>query len=219
MRALPPEEREARKKTCDKAYRDAHRKETHARYIEHRDEVLLCQAQKYAADPEKFRAKARDWYRINREKRRTYLQVHHEERRAKAKVYNDGRRDEIRAYTAANRERHRAWLTEHREQQRLYSAAYRASHSAYFRAAEDRRRGAPFVWTKMDPWPNDCQVCGEPIDPALAYPDPAFGSRGHEPPIAWLLRNPSYDGPLILRPEHYHCNKHKHDHPDWELPT
>jgi hypothetical protein len=168
----------------------------------------------YEADPDKVRTRAREWASRNPEKRRRNRADHREARIAQHRLYNDEHRAEIKAYFEDHPGQHRRWLEDNKEQQRTYSAEYRATHAAYFRDAEDRRRSAP-RYPRMDPWPTDCQICHEPIDQSLKYPDPRFGSRGHEPPIAWLLRNPDYTGPLVLRPEHYACNKRKHDKPDW----
>jgi hypothetical protein len=217
MKALPPDERKARKAARDKAYRIAHRAEQSARYQSHKDEILAQKASEYAADPEKFRARSRAWYQAHRDHCLAYLETHREERRVKKAVYNEAHREEIRAYTAANSGQHRAWLEAHRDEQRVYAATYRATHSEYFKAAECRRREAPFRWRRMEPWPQECQICGGPIDVVLCYPDPGFGSIGHEPPVAWMLRHQDYSGPLVLRPEHFQCNRRKRDRPDWEL--
>lgn len=85
--------------------------------------------------------------------------------------------------------------------------------------ARRRRRETPGTWSRLLPWPAACQVCGLPIDPALAWPNPLSESLGHEPPIFWTGRHPDYDGPRVLRPEHLGCNLAKRDRPDWDLPA
>lgn len=120
----------------------------------------------------------------------------------------------------------RDWEQAHREERTDYHRAWRNAHPESARessiAKANRRREAPFVWLSMDPWPTDCQVCYQPIDPGLRHGpggqrDPMAGVYGHEPPIAWMLRHPDYDGLLVLRPEHWLCNAKKHARPDWEL--
>jgi hypothetical protein len=80
--------------------------------------------------------------------------------------------------------------------------------------ARRRRRETPGTWARLDPWPATCQVCGLPIDPALAWPNPLSESLGHEPPIFWALRHQQDDGPRVLRPEHLACNVAKGVRPD-----
>ena len=80
-----------------------------------------------------------------------------------------------------------------------------------------RRREAPFLWRRVRPWPQDCQVCHLPMDPFLGFPRPMAATLGHEPPVAWMLRHPDYEGPLVIRPEHWSCNNAKSDRPDWEM--
>jgi len=92
------------------------------------------------------------------------------------------------------------------------------------KASQLRRREAPWTWLPVSPWPSVCGVCGLPIDPSLTHGREAYGGRkhpqgetiGHEPPIAWMAAHPEYDGPLLLRPEHWACNAAKGDRPDWE---
>jgi hypothetical protein len=83
--------------------------------------------------------------------------------------------------------------------------------------ARRRRRETPGTWARLDPWPATCQVCGQGIDHALAWPNPFSESLGHEPPISWALGHPEYDGPLVLRPEHLACNVAKGARPDSSL--
>jgi hypothetical protein len=82
-----------------------------------------------------------------------------------------------------------------------------------------KRRKGPYVWVPTGA--DACALCGEPIDPARKHgwgrADPLGATLGHEPPIAWLALHPEYDGPLVLRPEHWCCNMAKGTRPDWEL--
>jgi hypothetical protein len=77
-------------------------------------------------------------------------------------------------------------------------------------------------YARMDPWPTDCQCCHEEIDSTLRHTQRTRERKalsiGHEPPIAWARDHPEYRGPYILRPEHFWCNLHKTNRPDWEMP-
>ena len=96
----------------------------------------------------------------------------------------------------------------------------------YSRSNKRLRRGRHYE--PMNPWPTECQaaVCLMPsraIDPGQRHRpgpgrNPLGESDGHEPPLAWARQHPEYDGPFVLRPEHWACNSHKHDRPDWEVP-
>jgi uncharacterized membrane protein YkoI len=94
--------------------------------------------------------------------------------------------------------------------------AYRQTPVAkeLMKACALRRREAPFAWARVSPWPTDCMICGLPFEGS--WPDARSETIGHEPPVAWMLRHPEYDGTLILRPEHASCNIRKSDKPDWE---
>lgn len=76
------------------------------------------------------------------------------------------------------------------------------------KASRRRRKEAEIgrTWERMDPWPEACQACGKPIDGTLSYPDPMSESEDHAPSIAWVRKEPSYSGPLALRPVHLMCN-------------
>ena len=108
-------------------------------------------------------------------------------------------------WSVANRGRRQAWRHSNRE--RL---------SEYFRGRREALAGLP-PYPRMDPWPTDCQVCGEAIDLTLVYPNPLAETDGHEPPIRWAAKHPDYDGCYVLRPEHSRCNKRKGARPDWEI--
>lgn len=109
--------------------------------------------------------------------------------------------------------RHGSYLGGNPDNRRAYYEAYR------------RHREAPFAYERADPWPTDCGLCGRPIDPSEVHGpgrgrhNPLAETLGHEPPIGWLAANPSYNGPLVIRPEHWSCNSAKRDKPDWMLQT
>jgi hypothetical protein len=96
---------------------------------------------------------------------------------------------------------------------RLVSESKRRTGYRAAKACARRRREAPFTWTRMEPWPETCQS-------PLVGMTPCAGpiQEGHEPPVSWMLRNPDYAGPLLLRPE---CKQHneveKRSTPDWLL--
>ena len=98
---------------------------------------------------------------------------------------------------------------------------FRERHPERVEDQRRKRRETPFVYHRMDPWPSECQHCGEPIDHGRKHGhfrhDPLAESLGHEPPLAWAARHPEYTGPYVLRPEHWACNAHKRARPDWEL--
>ena len=86
---------------------------------------------------------------------------------------------------------------------------------AYYKNFARHRKEAPFTWQRVSPWPTDCMICGLSFEGA--YPDSRSETIGHEPPIAWMLRHPDYEGDLVLRPEHLSCNVRKQARPDWEI--
>jgi hypothetical protein len=109
----------------------------------------------------------------------------------------------------------RAHRVAHPEVIRLWRAHNREAQSEYFRGRREALAGLP-SYPKMDPWPAECQVCGDPLE-SVAFPSPMSESFGHEPPIRWAERHPEYNGSFVLRPEHLVCNQRKHDRPDWEI--
>jgi hypothetical protein len=141
-----------------------------------------------------------------------------------AAAYDRAHREEIAARNAArysaNPEAMRAASiashAAHPEVRQLWRARHREEQSEYFRGRREALAGLS-PYPRMEPWPTDCQCCGEPIDPALSFPNALSESFGHEPPIRWAERHPEYDGPFALRPEHLVCNQRKNDRPDWEL--
>jgi hypothetical protein len=181
----------------------------------HRAERAAYMRARRAADPEHFREVHRAWADAHHEERRIYMNKwyaeHREERRAYTKALYQ--RPEIRE---KDRAAHRAYHHAHKAERAAYSREYRRSHHDEILARNRARREVPWVWARISPWPSECQVCGLWIDPAWKGRTPLAGTVGHEPPIAWMVRHPEYDGPLVLRPEHWSCNLAKNDRPDWE---
>lgn len=155
---------------------------------------------------------------------RAFYAGHREQTLTRKAAYDAGHREASRIYARvwywSHREEHRVrkaiYNAAHTKERREYQQAWESAHPGNNQARHRRRREAPFVWLRMDPWPTDCQFCGNPIDPRLSHPSRLAGTTGHEPPIAWMLRHPGYDGNLVLRPEHWGCNIRKRDRPDWE---
>jgi hypothetical protein len=87
------------------------------------------------------------------------------------------------------------------------------------RARMGMRKELSGRYVRMDPWPTDCQVCHKPIDPSRSHSldrkDHLGSTIGHEPPMAWTRDHPEYEGPYVLRPEHWICNVLKGARPDW----
>src|ERR1035437_2108609 len=208
---------------------------------------LGCAAEKARrqSDPEAARAaaRARRWADIekSRERERTYSRDtfyprkklsdpeffqrrgrkdyarHSEARLATARDYRARDPEKWRAYNRATRaedpERHRKYGRDEwaKNPEKYREGARRKAHIRRIRLA-----GVP-PYTRIDPWPTECQCSHEAIDLSLSRRDPMGETIGHEPPICWLERHPEYDGPRIERPEHLSCNMHKHQKPDWEL--
>lgn len=168
-----------------KAYRKAHKAERRALDALRRAEHLASRRQWKAKHRKELAAAARAWRAANLE-----------ESRAREAAYRAAHRKE-RAAAA------QAYTAEHREERR-----------AYVREWIRRRREVPFTWSRVEPWPTDCMICGLPFEGS--WPEPRSQTIGHEPPVAWMLRHPEYDGPLILRPEHWGCNARKGSRPDWD---
>jgi hypothetical protein len=131
------------------------------------------------------------------------------------------KREEEIAHPGRHAERERARRARDPEAYNASVRERRRAHPAREKAAVARRRESLAKtprYVRLNPWPSDCQVCNDPIDPALRHPDPLSATLGHEPPIAWLSHHPAeYEGDYWLRPEHLSCNRTKNSRPDWEL--
>ncbi len=139
---------------------------------------------------------------------KAYQKAYRQRPEAKAKEQARNQTPERRAYskshdlTPGRKAQHKAWQAS-------------PAGKAWFKAQARSRREAPFTWSRVNPWPTDCVICGLAFEGA--YPDARSESLGHEPPIVWMLRQPEYSGALVLRPEHFACNVRKSDNPDWEI--
>lgn len=141
---------------------------------EYRKQVLRSSAARYSADPEPTKARSR-----------RYTAAHRDDPEFKAKgkakrarpSYQEEQRARHTAWRVANWDRWtaglRAWATANPDKVHAYSAERRA-----------RRKGAPVVEKvdsrvvfERDGW--ICQLCGEPVDQMLAYPDPMSRSVDH----------------------------------------
>ena len=157
------------------------------------------------------------------EKYRRYVERHPGAEAARARARHAAGRDaDIRtrfaeAHPGYDAERNRVARLANPERFKLAERRWRKSHPAAVRAKVQRRRGLPWVWLHVDPWPLDCQICGDTLDPGLRFPHPLAETLGHEPPVAWMRLHPDHSGSLVLRPEHWSCNLRKFDKPDWEL--
>lgn len=158
------------------------------------------------------------------ERYRTHYASNQEKCLAYASVYRDANREQTRVWArqwaAGHKEEKRisrsAYNAAHREERKEYWAWWSANHQESIKGRKRARREAPFSWSPLEPWPNACQICFAGFPPDAKYPADMVETIGHEPPVAWMLEHPDYDGPLILRPEHWACNIRKHAHPDWE---
>lgn len=122
--------------------------------------------------------------------------------------------------------RNQAYTLENRDELLAYRKRYQASHPGYNRESTRRRRGQ-MAKVRHEPYKDDdvyerdrwiCQLCHEPIDPALVYPHPDSGVIDHIHPI-------SKYGPDTLnnvQQAHGRCNNAKHNahlspFADWEV--
>jgi hypothetical protein len=127
--------------------------------------------------------------------------------RAKARKQTPAYKAKAKAYDKAYNQtpERKAWLKLH-----CQTLEWKAQRESIKR----KRRETTFTWSRVDPWPTDCMICGLPFEGS--WPEGRSETIGHEPPIAWMLRHPEYDGALVLRPEHSSCNLKKSAKPDWE---
>ena len=119
----------------------------------------------------------------------------------------EGARAASRRYAVSHPEVNRASV-------RRYALRHPEQVRERVRTAKHLRRETPFAWTRLAPWPSGCGICGRPFEGS--FPSPLAETLGHEPPIAWMRAHPEYDGPLLIRPEHWACNIRKGARPDWE---
>ena len=192
--------------------REAQREYWRAYYAAHR-ERRLEQSKAYAAKPEaraRISACSRTWAVANREKSNAACRRWDERNRDKRAAH---RRETLEQRTEYNR----GWIAQHPGYAANRRAANpeKANEGNRIRREAKLRIGRPYV--KMEPWPDECQICGEPVDLFAPRRSPLGCTVGHEPPLAWIIKNLDYLGLLVLRPEHFSCNSRKRARPDWDL--
>lgn len=164
------------------------------RYREsHRDELAVRKHEWYEATKEAKRARKKAvyeaWYATNAEKDRASGRAWY--------AANKGRRSITqRAWYLANRERLAAKRSEYRESNRERLAAdnrayYAANRESCYRRVNKRRArklgNGVEDYDRNDIFERDdwiCQICGEPVDPQLVWPDMMRKSIDHIIPIA-----------------------------------
>ena len=155
------------------------------------------------ADPERVRERKRRWVRTNREKvaaqRKAWRQKNresYERELARAREWRSSNADRMKEYLTR-------WLVEHPEAMSEHSAKRRAAKYGVGYQRVDFR-----LICKRDNW--TCQLCGEPVDRTLKYPDPLSKSRDHIVPLA----RGGIHAPHNVQLAHLRCNVKKHDRLD-----
>lgn len=156
---------------------------------------------------EAARRRASRWYHANRHDPDWYARRRQQGRRAYAR-WADANPDAVKA----NMDR---WRAENAEAIREYEREYRQENADLLRAKNQRRRARlvdAFV-ADVDPeaiWDRDggiCQLCHEPIDVDLAWPDPMSRTLDH---IVALVNGGTHE-PDNVQLAHARCNSRKGD--------
>lgn len=139
------------------------------------------------------------------------------------RAYGAANRERIAQRTAAWREANRDAILERKraryradpEAHRAANSAYRLAHPEVFRAKSRRRRavlaGVPrepydeLAIFERDGW--ECQLCHQPVDPQLRWPNPRAASIDHRIPIT--AGGP--DVPANVQLAHSGCNSGKRE--------
>ena len=174
----------------------------------HRNDCKVC-----------HKAAKKAYNEANREKRAAYFKAYYEanreKRKARDKAYHEANREERNAYYKAYREANREKL---RAANKAYYAEKWANDPAYRTAATHRTnlRRTRLKGVVQEPYNREaiferdnwtCQLCQEPIDSELQYPDPGFASIDHIIPIS--LRGD--DTPDNVQAAHLGCNWSKNN--------
>lgn len=151
----------------------------------------------YAANPEKYRQRRRDWYAADPEKARAavreYRQRSPEAAKASQKKYKAANKDKIKVAE-------RAWVEKNRETVLARNRQKRAQ----------KRNAVSEPYTKDDilqRWGSDCHICGEPIDFTASRRRGKGLQLDHVIPL-------SKGGPDTIsnvKPAHAFCNTSKKD--------
>ena len=157
-------------------------------------------AAKYAAYPEREQARLTAWRQANPERHRaamaTYREAHRVESRARARAWGAAHPGRVRA-------RVDAWHAGNPDRSRLLNrkaAAKRRARkigSAVVEAVDITVLGERDNWT--------CGICGHPVNPATAWPDPASASHDH----VIALANGGDHSYANAQLAHLRCNRQK----------
>ena len=154
------------------------------------------------ASPEKVAASNRAYYQENREEiaawEKAYREANREKVAARKKAYREANRDEI----AARRKAYHAerWANDPEYRAQYAAAATRRKRLLASAVQEPYTRESIF---ERDNW--TCQLCQEPIDPELRFPDSGFASIDHIIPISLG----GDDTPANVQAAHFGCNSAK----------
>ena len=178
----------------------------------------------YEANREKVAARQKAYNEANREEIAAYLKAYREANReevaAQRKAYREANSEMVsaaqKAYYEANRERIRASVNASRTERYATDPEYRAK-----RDAANTRRQRLLEGAKSEPYLREdiferddwtCQLCQEPIDPELKWPDSGFASIDHIVPLSLG----GDDTPANVQAAHLSCNISKHNRVELE---
>ena len=156
----------------------------------------------YEANREKLAASDKAYYEANRERINAQKKAHYEANRERIIA-------ERKAYSEANREGISAWKKAHHAEKWANDPEYRARYYA-----NTRRRQRLLASAIQEPYSREdiferdnwtCQLCQEPIVPALKWPDRWAASIDHVTPIS----HGGDDTPANVQAAHLTCNQSK----------
>ena len=189
-----------------KAYYEANREKVlateKARYEANREEILAEKKAYREANREEIAARKKAYREVSREKvaaaNKAYYEANREKLKAESRAYREANRDEIAA-------RKKAYHAEKWANDPEYRARYAAAWTRRDRMLDSAVQ-EPYLREEIferDNW--TCQLCQEPIDPELKWPESGFASIDHIVPISLG----GDDTPDNVQAAHLSCNQGK----------
>ncbi len=182
-------------RACRKAYNRQHRQNNSDRLHAQKKAYYETHKEQYAAYGRYWNAAHVEQRRYNERKNRL-AHLERERARGREKAARRAARDPDRSRVQSRR-----WRAEHPDRAHAIDARKRAVRSA----APIVDRVNRMVVADRDCW--TCQICGEPIDPTLTYPDPGYLNIDHIVPLSRGGEH-SYAN---CQATHAQCNAVKHD--------